>query len=230
MSNMSHLEKAETDVVTARSPQEVLGLPTPQYYRTLGNPGPLGVFGFASTTFLLSMYNVQVRGIAAPNVVVGMALFVGGLAQFIAGMWEFACNNTFGATAFSLYGGFWMSYASIFIPASNIVAAFAGDEKELASALGIYLITWMIITILLLIATLRRSICFIALFFFLTVTFALLASANFSSTMSLPLQKAGGAFGLITALIAFYIGLAEILTPETSWFVLPQGKIAKRVD
>ena len=57
-----------------------------------------GLFGFASTTFILSMYNVSTRGITTPNVVVGMALFVGGLAQFVAGMWEFACANAFGAT------------------------------------------------------------------------------------------------------------------------------------
>ena len=57
-----------------------------------------GLYGFASTTFILSMYNVNARGILNPNVVVGMALFVGGLAQFVAGMWEFATANTFGAT------------------------------------------------------------------------------------------------------------------------------------
>jgi GPR1/FUN34/yaaH family len=57
-----------------------------------------GLFSFASTTLILSLYNLQTRGIIAPNVVVGMAIFCGGLAQFLAGMWEFATGNTFGAT------------------------------------------------------------------------------------------------------------------------------------
>ena len=57
-----------------------------------------GLFSFASTTLILSLYNLQTRGITAPNVVVGMAIFCGGLAQFLAGMWEFATGNTFGAT------------------------------------------------------------------------------------------------------------------------------------
>ena len=57
-----------------------------------------GLYGFASTTFILSMYNVQARGVTTPNVVIGMALFVGGLAQFVAGMWAFAVRNTFSAT------------------------------------------------------------------------------------------------------------------------------------
>jgi succinate-acetate transporter protein len=61
------------------------------------------------------MYNVQTRGIAHSNVVVGMAIFAGGLTQFIAGMWELPRGNVFGATAFSSYGAFWMSYATIFI-------------------------------------------------------------------------------------------------------------------
>lgn len=57
-----------------------------------------GLFSFASTTLILSLYNAHARGVAAPNVVVGMALFVGGLAQLLAGMWEFAGGNTFSAT------------------------------------------------------------------------------------------------------------------------------------
>jgi uncharacterized protein len=62
-----------------------------------------GLFSFASTTLILSLYNVNARGIAVPNVVVGMALFCGGLAQLLAGMWEFAVGNTFGATGKSFF-------------------------------------------------------------------------------------------------------------------------------
>lgn len=70
--------------------------------------------GFAATTFILSMYNVHARGNETPNVVLGMALAYGGLAQFLAGMWEFASGNTFGATAFSSYGAFWFSFGCIY--------------------------------------------------------------------------------------------------------------------
>ena len=116
------------------------------------------------------MYNVNTRGVHAPNVVVGMAIFSGGLLQFMAGMWEFPRGNTFGATgnalhslfdtfrvfitphfsfaALSSYGAFWMSYATILIPSSGIIAAYA-DPQELENALGIYLITWFMVTVLL---------------------------------------------------------------------------------
>jgi succinate-acetate transporter protein len=143
------------------------------------NPGTLGLFSFASTTFILSLYNVGARGIAVPNLVVGMAVFCGGLAQLLAGMWEFPRGNTFGATAFTSYGAFWMSFATILIPGSGIAAAYT-DATEFHNALGIYLITWFIVTFLLLIAALRKNAAFIALFAFLSATFIVLAVANFS--------------------------------------------------
>jgi uncharacterized protein len=116
------------------------------------------------------MYNVNTRGIHAPNVVVGMAVFTGGLLQLLAGMWEFPRGNTFGATgnafplfvyfiapnlfsfpyfaALSSYGAFWMSYATILIPSSGILSAYV-DPQELQNAIGIYLITWFMVTVML---------------------------------------------------------------------------------
>jgi len=187
----------------------------------ISNPGPMGLFAFASTTFILSMYNVQTRGIAHPNVVVGMAVFAGGLTQFIAGMWEFPRGNVFGATAFSSYGAFWMSYATIFIPNSGILAAYT-DPNELASALGIYLIAWLMLTIFFLFAVIRKNIAYTALLSSLSVAFACLAAGEFSQ--SLKVAKAGGVFGIITALIAYYIGLSEMLAAEQRAIVtLPLG-------
>jgi len=88
----------------------------PIYHRRFGNPSPLGLLGFGATTFILSMYNVRTRNITHPNVVLGMALGYGGLVQLIAGIQEWACGNTFAATAFSSYGGFWLSYGTLYIP------------------------------------------------------------------------------------------------------------------
>jgi len=195
----------------------------PSSSRKLGNPGPLGLFSFASTTLILSLYNLQTRGITAPNVVVGMAIFCGGLAQFLAGMWEFATGNTFGATAFASYGAFWMSYATILIPASGILSAYTNAD-ELASALGIYLIVWFILTFLLFIASLRKNIGLVVLFGFLTITFLVLAVGFF--TDSLGTTKAGGALGAITAFVAYYVGLCELLASDG--IDLPLGKLGKQ--
>jgi len=153
--------------------------PAPRSNATkIANPASLGLFSFASTTLILSLYNIGTRGIAHPNVVVGMAIFCGGAAQFLAGMWEFPSGNMFGATAFTSYGAFWMSFATILLPGSGVISAFT-DATELESALGIYLITWGVFTFLLFIVTLRKSVAFIALFGFLTTTFTVLAVSKF---------------------------------------------------
>jgi len=191
----------------------------------IGNPGALGLFSFASTTFILSLINVQTRGVHAPNVVVGMAIFTGGLVQLLAGMWEFPRGNVFGATAFSSYGAFWMSYATILLPSSGILAAYT-DDRELANALGIYLITWFMFTFMMFIAALRKNVGFILLLGFLSLTFLLLAIGEF--TLNASASKAGGALGIITAFIAYYCAVSELLVREDSYFMLPLGQIPKR--
>jgi len=189
----------------------------------LGNPGPLGLFSFASTTLILSLFNVNARGITTPNVVVGMALFCGGLAQLLAGQWEYATGNTFGATAFSSYGAFWLAFAALLIPGSGIGDAYAAspDPAKEVDAIAIFLTTWGVVTFLFFIASLRKSIALSVLFFSLTLTFVLLAISDFQGNASI--GKAGGALGIITALIAYYIGLAEMLTDD-DLFMLPLGK------
>jgi len=187
----------------------------------IANPGTLGLFSFASTTFILSLYNVNARDINVPNVVVGMAIGCGGLVQLLAGMWEFPRGNTFAATAFSSYGAFWLSFALLYIPGSGIAEAYT-DPTEFASAVGIYLFTWFTVTFLFFIVTLRKTIAFVALFGFLSITFMLLGIGEF--TGSLMTHNAGGGFGIITALIAYYIGLSELLASERASVVrLPLG-------
>ncbi|KAF9047910.1 FUN34 transmembrane protein [Panaeolus papilionaceus] len=220
----------------ANSPQASLGRADvlPQSFAqavhptSVGNPGTLGLFAFASTTLILSLYNLQARGIQTPNVVLGMAIFCGGLAQLLAGMWEFPRGNVFGGTAFTLYGSFWMSYATILLPFTGVAAAY-DDPNEFKSALGIYLTTWAIITFLLCIVTLRKNVAFVILFALLTITFIFLAAGDFAHSVSA--TKGGGGLGVITACVAFYIGLSELLASEDMAIVhLPLGIFSKKVE
>jgi len=191
------------------------------YGSMIANPGPAGLFSFAATTFLLSLFNVSTRGIHTPNVVVGMAIFTGGLLQFIAGMWEFPRGNVFGATAFSSYGCFWMSYAAIFIPGSGILAAYT-DPQELANAVGLYLTVWFMFTVMLIPVVIRKNLAFTILLTTLAIAFILLAAAEFTNKASL--TKGGGAMGIITAFVAYYIAVSELLAAEERPIVrLPQG-------
>ncbi|KAK1922478.1 GPR1/FUN34/yaaH family-domain-containing protein [Papiliotrema laurentii] len=196
----------------------------PVYHRKFANPAPLGLLGFAATTFVLSFYNAHARSISTPNVVLGMALGYGGLVQLIAGVEEWACGNTFGATAFSSYGGFWFSFAALYIPQFEIAKAYA-SEREFANAVGIYLISWALITLIFLIASLRSSVALVSLFFMLHLTFWLLAAGELAPSPNC--GKAGGITGVITAFIAMYTALAGMLTKDTSHFIVPVGDLSR---
>jgi len=191
----------------------------------IANPSALGLFSFATTSFILSLYTVNARDIHTPNVIVGMACFSGGLAQFMAGMWGFPRGDIFAATTFSSYGAFWMSYATILIPGSGILSAYL-SEDELSQALGIYLIAWSVLTFMFLIGALSRNLGLIAMFFFLYVTQVLLAIGAWSGKASV--NTAGGGFGILTAWIAYYCALSYLLVKDENWFGLPLGRIKER--
>ncbi|CDR45807.1 CYFA0S20e00430g1_1 [Cyberlindnera fabianii] len=182
--------------------------------RRLANPAPLGLCGFALTTFVLSMFNARAMGVTTPNVVVGLAAFYGGLVQLLAGMWEIALDNTFGGTALSSYGGFWMSFAAINIPWFGIAEAYE-DPTELANAVGFFLLGWTIFTFGVLLCTMKSTVAFFSLFFFLEITFLLLTIGEFTAKVGV--TRAGGVFGVITAFIAWYNAYAGLATRENSY-------------
>ena len=120
-----------------------------------------------------------------------------------------AVGNTFGATALSSYGGFWISYAIILTPAFNIVPSYAATGN-VETALGFYLAGWFVFTTILLICTLRSTVAFFLLFFFLDLAFLLLTIAKFEAAHADTLNIAGGYFGLFAAFMAWYNAMAGI--------------------
>lgn len=175
---------------------------TPYPVHKFANPAPLGLAAFAFTTFVLSLFNAQAMGITVPNVVVSAATFYGGAIQFIAGVWELALGNTFGATALCSYGSFWLSYAAILIKSFNIEAAYEEDKDMLANAIGFFLLGWAIFTFFLVLVTMKSTVAFFLLFFFLFLTFVLLAAGEFSGKVGV--TRAGGVLGVITAFLGWY--------------------------
>ncbi|KAI8619229.1 GPR1/FUN34/yaaH family-domain-containing protein [Chytriomyces sp. MP71] len=131
---------------------------------------------------------------------------------------EFIVGNTFGATAFTSYGAFWMSFGYIFVPSSGILAAYK-DAPELEHALGFYLLGWTVFTFMMFLATLKSNRAMQALFGSLTITFLLLTISKFAN--STIVNQAGGVFGVATALVAWYIAAAQLITPESSYLSLP---------
>jgi succinate-acetate transporter protein len=182
----------------------------------LADPGPLGLGAFALTTFVLSMFNSGLVSDKGEPVVFGLALAYGGLAQLLAGMWEFRTGNTFGAVAFSSFGAFWLSFwAYVQFFAKDVPTGDAGH------AVGLYLIAWGIFTLYMTVAALRTSSAVLAVFVLLTVTFFLLGIGEAGAHPNI--VKAGGYVGIATAAAAWYASFAAVTNSTFGRVVLPVG-------
>src|SRR5438067_8220636 len=158
----------------------------------IADPAPLGLGAFAMTTFVLSVFNAGlITDKTLQAVVLPLALFYGGLCQFMAGMWEFRKGNTFGVLAFSSFGAFWFSYAAY----AKFVAPGLGANA--ATATGLYLLAWTIFTAYMTVAAARVRGAVLAVFVFLTLTFLFLTIGVFSGSAGM--GKVGGWVGLVTA-------------------------------
>ncbi|KAF2486669.1 GPR1/FUN34/yaaH family-domain-containing protein [Neohortaea acidophila] len=194
--------------------------------RKFANPAPLGLSAFALTTFVLGLINCGTEGITHPNIVIGAAFAYGGLCQLLAGMWEMAVGNTFGATALTSYGGFWIGTAIILTPGGfNIIDSLSAyGTNTFAKSFGFYLMGWFIFTFILLICTLRSTVAFFLLFFTLDLAFLLLGIAYLIPSGGNPNSSilfAGGIFALLAAFLAWYNALAGIADPSNSFFIIP---------
>jgi len=178
----------------------------------LANPGPLGLLGFALTTWLLSMVNAGLLPPSAMGVVLAMAFAYGGTAQFVAGVMEMFKGNTFGFVAFCSYGAFWWTFA--------LFVKFFGAGAP-AAAVGWYLLAWGVFSLAMWFGTFSLNRMLFLIFLILTITFFLLA---FGDLLGAPaLKTAGGYGGLVTALLAFYLAVAEIINEVRGSTVLPIG-------
>jgi uncharacterized protein len=180
----------------------------------IADPGPLGLAAFALTTFVLSMFNADLVSRAGEPVVLSLALAYGGIAQLLAGMWEFRTGNTFGAVAFSSFGAFWLSffaYGTFF--ASKVPTAHAGD------AVGLYLIAWGIFTLYMFVASLRTTAAVALVFILLAATFFVLGFGNAGTNDSV--VKIGGWLGIATAAAAWYASFAAVVNATFARVVMP---------
>jgi len=181
---------------------------------TIADPAPLGLAAFALTTFVLSMFNAGLVDAKGEPIVLGLALAYGGAAQLLAGMWEFRKGNTFGATAFSSYGAFWISFWAY-------VAFFAKGipEANRGTAAGLYLIAWGIFTTYMWVASLRTTAAVNLVFLLLAITFFVLGIGDAVGNDTI--SKLGGWLGLATAVAAWYASFAGVTNFTFGREVLP---------
>jgi succinate-acetate transporter protein len=176
------------------------------------DPGPLGLAGFAGTTMILSLMNSNLVSAKGIGVVLGLAIAYGGVAQLLAGMWEFRTGNTFGAVAFSSFGAFWISFYFIL----KVVPSGAVTPH----AVSAYLWMWGGFTAYMFIASLRTTAAIAMVFLLLTVTFVLLAIGDMG-TGHANITHAGGYVGIATAAVAFYASFAAVTNSTFGRIVVP---------
>ena len=181
----------------------------------IADPGPLGLAAFAATTFVLSLFNAAIiKNESLEAVVLPLALFYGGLAQLLAGMWEFKKANTFGATAFASYGAFWLSFAAyVKFVKPGLPAADAH------TATGLFLLVFAVFTTYMFVASMRVSGAVALVFVTLAATFIVLTIGNLEDTKSI--IKVGGWLGLITAVCAWYASFATVANDTWKRTLLP---------
>jgi hypothetical protein len=190
----------------------------------VADPAPLGLAAFALTTFLLSGHNATF----IPDAIwLGAALFYGGLIQLLAGMWEFRNRNVFGATAFSTYGGFWLSLGA-FVLFLTVSKSFAGLLKgsDVDNSLAWFLLAFAIFNTYMLFWATRVSIAVTLVFLTLEITEILLAIGFFrvGNGMSPYWVHVGGWAGIVTALAAWYASAAGVVNGMSPRAVLPVGR------
>ena len=178
------------------------------------NPAPLGLAGFGITTFVLSLVNANVISATDTPVVLGLAFAYGGLAQLLAGMWEFRAGNVFGAAAFSSYGAFWLSFfVLVTFDAKLLTPAHAGH------AIGAYLWAWALMTFIFFLCTFRAPRMLSTLFLLLTITFVFLGIGSDGGNANM--THIGGWLGIATAANALYLVAAFIMEAVYERPVLP---------
>ena len=181
---------------------------------TTANPAPLGLLGFGMTTVLLNIHNAGYYELN--TMILSMGIFYGGIAQILAGIMEWKKNNTFGTTAFTSYGLFWLTLVGlILLPKLGL------GEAASKSAMAAYLAMWGLFTLVMFIGTLRLNRALQFVFLSLTVLFFLLALGDITGNSSI--TTLAGYEGIICGASAIYAGLAQVLNEMYKKTVAPLG-------
>ncbi len=188
---------------------------TQEVVDTLANPAPLGLLGFGMTTVLLNIHNAG--GYELNSMILAMGIFYGGLAQVFAGIMEFKKGNTFGTTAFTSYGLFWLSLVGLMLIPR--IYGEGGDLDTDKTAMGSYLLMWGLFTAMMFFGTLKANRALQFVFASLTLLFFLLAIGDFQNNPDI--IKIAGYEGIICGFSAIYLAMAEVLNEALGTVVLP---------
>ncbi|EHN8921988.1 acetate uptake transporter [Enterobacter asburiae] len=181
----------------------------------LANPAPLGLMGFGMTTILLNLHNIGM--FPMDGIILAMGIFYGGIAQIFAGLLEYKKGNTFGLTAFTSYGSFWLTLVAILL-----LPKMGMTDAANAHFLGVYLGLWGVFTLFMFFGTLKGNRMLQFVFLSLTVLFALLAIGHLVDNEGI--VHVAGWIGLVCGASAIYLAMGEVLNEQFDRTILPIGE------
>jgi succinate-acetate transporter protein len=185
---------------------------------TTANPAPLGLLAFGMTTVLLNFANAGIYTLG--SMILAMGIFYGGIAQVIAGILEWKKGNTFGTTAFTSYGLFWLSLVALLV-----MPKIGWWDKTDSGGMIVYFIMWGIFTLVMFVGTLKLNRALQVVFGTLTLLFFLLAIHDITGNAVVGMIT--GYEGIICGFSAIYAGLAQVLNEVYGKVVWPIGPVAK---
>jgi succinate-acetate transporter protein len=182
--------------------------------KELANPAPLGLMGFGMTTVLLNLHNAGLIGDTSMGMIFSMGIFYGGIAQILAGMWEMKRGNTFGATAFSSFGLFWISLVAL-----NVFPVLGWVEEPSGIVMAAYLSIWGMFTALMTVSTFKANRALQVVFITLTILFFLLAIGD--ALASVTVKTIAGYEGILCGFSAVYLATAEVINETYGKTIIP---------
>ncbi len=185
----------------------------------VGDPAMLGLPSFVvgSVALGLALVGVVPAGTAGAALPIILAATSAGL--FLATIWSAAIGQSAVASIFGIFAGFWLSYAVLVLGLTHnwfgISATAATSTQEL------FLTTWLVIIVMLTLATLRLPLAFTVLFALidLALLLLLLSTANASTGLA----KTGGYVVLLFAALGVYIYFGSA-SQATGGKAIPLGK------
>ena len=182
----------------------------------MANPGPWAVTAFATTSFMLGMFQTGLLNNAGVLIVLPAAFFFGGLVQIIVAIMEFSRGSLFAGAVFGTYGPFWVIFGAF-----ETLYAASVPAAQLSSATSLFLAVFAVVTFYLAIASLRTDLVLTVIIWLIFVGLVLLSIGAGASSSGL--TKAGGWVVLVFAVLAWYHAAGDIIESTFGRKILPFG-------
>lgn len=188
----------------------------PQALPGIADPGPWAVTAFATTSFMLGMYQTHLLDNKGIAIVLPAAFFFGGLVQIVVAIMQFSRGNMFAGAVFGTYGPFWVIFGAF-----QTLYAASVPAVQLNDATCLFLAVFAVVSFYLAVASLTHDLVLSVIIWLIFVGLVVLsvgAGAN-----SVGITEAGGWIVLVFAVLGWYHAAGEIIESTFGRKLLPFG-------